>query len=86
MITLFISFHYACLFISKHLWLVALFASAASASFPHTPPLFEQLNRHSWRHLAHGTARGLGKKKLKENSHNICAIFHKQLAKLAKFS
>lgn len=39
MITLFISFHYACLFISKHLRLVALFAcQPRNARFGCMPP------------------------------------------------
>lgn len=77
MITLFISFHYACLFISKHLRLVALFACALWLHAPFTETALVAPSSAAWAAAA-------------AHKNIILIIFaqfcHKQLAKLAKFS
>lgn len=83
MITLFISFHYACLFISKHLRLVALFVCqprSARSLFGCMPP---SRKRHSWRHLAPAGPAAANKNEILIIFAQFC---HKQLAELAKFS
>lgn len=75
MITLFISFHYACLFISKHLWLDALFVALTARMAPSSDACCCQKQKISSKKRNRNQKRKTERKKY-HKQHD----FHKQLA------